>query len=156
MLRGVWQCTVGVMGLVVLGCQPARQETAPEPVGFAWPGEQQGKDQARGAATTPPPPAQPAEPLRVGAGVSAPRKLSGGAPQYTEMARRARIQGVVILEVLVGRDGQVGEAKVLKGLPMGLDDEAVKAVREWTFEPATKDGEAVAVLTSVTVEFALP
>lgn len=88
--------------------------------------------------------------------MSAPRKLSGGAPEYTEMARRARIQGVVVLEVLVDRDGRVAEAKVLKGLPMGLDDEAVRAVRAWTFEPATQDGAAVAVLTSVTVEFALP
>jgi len=93
------------------------------------------------------------EPLRVGGEVSAPVKLSGRAPAYTETARRARIQGVVILEAIIDRSGVVTATRVLKGLPMGLDRQAEEAVRSWRFEPARRAGEPVPVWYALTVEF---
>src|SRR6185436_8436036 len=93
------------------------------------------------------------DPVRVGGEVSAPVKLSGREPAYTEAARRARIQGVVILEATIDRQGEVTATRVLKGLPMGLDAEAEDAVRSWRFAPARRAGEPVSVLFTVTVKF---
>ena len=95
------------------------------------------------------------EPLRVGGDVSAPRKISGDAPGYTEIARRARAQGVVILETVIDESGAVTSARVLKPLPFGLDDKAIEAVKTWKFEPAMKDGKPVAVQINVEVSFRL-
>lgn len=94
-------------------------------------------------------------PYRVGGEVSRPEKVSGEAPVYTEMARKARIMGVVILEVVVDEQGNVTETKVLKGLPMGLDQAAVEAVETWKFKPATRAGRAVPVYYVLTVNFQL-
>ena len=91
--------------------------------------------------------------LRVGGEVSKPERLTGMDPKYTEAARRARIQGVVILEAIIDREGRVGSTRVLKGLPMGLDQEAIDAVNQWTFKPATRGGEPVAVYFTLIVEF---
>ncbi len=93
------------------------------------------------------------QPVRVGGGVTAPEKISGAEPAYTEVARRARIQGVVILEAIIDREGKVTSTRVLKGLPMGLDAKAREAVAGWRFNPGRRDGEPVAVLYTVTVNF---
>ena len=94
-------------------------------------------------------------PYRVGGEVVPPRKISGDQPVYTEAARRARIQGVAILEALIDERGEVTSARVLKGLPMGLDDAAVDAVKTWKFTPAMRRGEPVAVYFILTVDFRL-
>jgi periplasmic protein TonB len=82
-----------------------------------------------------------------------PAQLSGRQPRYTELARRAGIQGTVILEAVIDKKGRVSNVRVLKGLPMGLDAEAVSAVQEWIFEPAQMDGRPVSVYYTLTVNF---
>jgi protein TonB len=95
-------------------------------------------------------------PVRVGGDVKAPTIIEPRAdPKYTEIARKARISGIVIIEAIIDRDGNVTEAHVLKGLPMGLDDEALKAIRLWKFRPGTLNGQPVAVYYNLTVNFRL-
>ncbi len=92
---------------------------------------------------------------RVGGGVSAPRQLYSPDPEYSEEARKAKYQGTVILTITVGPDGRVHDPRVTRSLGLGLDEQALKAVQSWTFEPAKKDGVPVAVLVSVEVNFRL-
>jgi TonB family protein len=97
-----------------------------------------------------------AAPYRVGGAVTPPELLSRGTgPAYTEEARRARVQGVVIVEVIIDERGAVTSARVLKGLPMGLDAKALEMVRTWRYKPATFEGKPVAVYLNLTVNFAL-
>ena len=63
--------------------------------------------------------------------------------EYTAQARQAGIQGVVRLRAIVRRDGTVDSVQVIQGLGSGLDDAAIAAVRQWRFQPATRNGEAV-------------
>jgi protein TonB len=91
----------------------------------------------------------------VGGDVTRPEKLSGPTPQYTEIARRARIQGVVIVEAIIDKKGQVTDVRVIRPLPMGLDQAAADAVRQWRFRPATLNGKPVDVFYSLTVNFQL-
>src|SRR5687768_16567642 len=80
-----------------------------------------------------------------GQGVTTPRVVKEVSPQYTNEAKAAAIQGLVELDVVVREDGSVGDDKVTKSLDAvhGLDEESVKAMRQWVFEPGTKDGKAV-------------
>lgn len=102
-----------------------------------------------------PPAREPEGPIRVGGDVLRPEKISGPDPQYTEIARKARIQGVVILEAIIDKEGNVRNVKVLKPLPMGLDQAAVDAVTSWKFKPATLNGKPVDVYYNLTVNFRL-
>lgn len=102
-----------------------------------------------------PPAAEPEGPIRVGGDVMPPEKLAAPPPQYTEIARKARIQGVVIVEAIIDKEGNVTNVKVLKGLPMGLDTAASDAVKKWKFKPATLNGKPVAVIYNLTVNFRL-
>ncbi len=102
-----------------------------------------------------PPPIEPTGPIRVGGDVKPPKKVHYPSPQYTEIARKARITGVVIVEAIIDKQGSVTNVKVLKGLPMGLDQAAAEAVRKWKFEPATLNGKPVAVIYNLTVNFQL-
>lgn len=103
-----------------------------------------------------PPPTEPDGPIRVGGDVSPPEKLSAPPPQYTEIARKARIQGVVIVEAIIDKEGNVTNVKILKGLPMGLDQAAADAIKRWKFKPATLgNGKPVAVYYTLTVNFQL-
>jgi TonB family protein len=76
-------------------------------------------------------------------------------PQYTEKARAAGIQGVVELSVVVGMDGNVSDVSVTQPLDDELDQQAVEAMRQWTFKPGTKDGKPVAVRVDVQMTFTL-
>jgi TonB family protein len=96
-----------------------------------------------------------AEPRRIGDGVKPPSKIYGPAPQYTEVAREARLQGVVIVEAVIDAHGCIADEKVLKGLPMGLDQAALAAMQGWVFEPATRKGKPVDVYYTLSVNFKL-
>ncbi|HZU21479.1 MAG TPA: energy transducer TonB [Terriglobales bacterium] len=91
----------------------------------------------------------------VGGGVSAPRIVFQPDPEYSDEARKAKYQGVVVLWCVVGADGRVRDIRVQRSLGMGLDQKAVEAVRNWKFEPARKDGTPVPVQVSVEVNFRL-
>jgi TonB family protein len=94
-------------------------------------------------------------PYRPGSGIAPPKLLHEVKADYTEQARRAGITGDVVLEIVVRRDGSVGDVKVLQGLGGGLNDRAVQAVRQWRFSPATRLGSPVDVIVEVSVEFKL-
>jgi protein TonB len=104
-----------------------------------------------------PPPPEPEGPIRfvVGGNITEPQKLSGPNPIYPEAARRARIQGVVVLECTIGKDGRIQRVKVLRGLPLGLTETAVDAVNKWKFKASTLNGKPVEVLYILTVRFNL-
>lgn len=102
-----------------------------------------------------PPVANPESIRRVGGDVTAPEKISGDPHEYTEMARKARLQGVVIVEVIIDEQGNVEKARILKGLPMGLDKQALDAVKTYKFRPATEHGQPVRVFYTVTLNFQL-
>jgi len=92
---------------------------------------------------------------RVGGGVLPPKVLYDPDPDYSDAARKAKYQGTVVLWVVVGADGRPHEISVRRSLGMGLDEKAVEAVRRWKFDPAKKDGQAVAVQISIEVNFRL-
>ncbi len=93
--------------------------------------------------------------VAVGGGVTAPVAIFKPQPRYTEDARRAGVEGVVILETVVDEEGNVRNVKVLKGLPFGLDQSAIDTVKTWRYEPALRDGEPVAVYFTFTINFSI-
>lgn len=101
-------------------------------------------------AAPPPPP----EPVRVGGNIQAPTKVTNVDPRYPPVAQAARVQGVVILEAVIGPDGRVTDVKVLRSVPL-LDEAAIEAVRQWTYTPTLLNGVAVPVIMTVTVNFQL-
>lgn len=101
------------------------------------------------------PPADPDEILEFGAGMTKPVRIGGRDPVYTEAARKARIEGTVIVEATIDRAGRVTEARVLRGLPLGLSESALAAVETWLFEPSTLSGEPINVRYRVLVNFSL-
>jgi TonB family protein len=94
-------------------------------------------------------------PFRPGSGIEPPRLVREVRADYTEDARRRGIEGEVILEIIVRRDGTVGDIRILKRLGAGLDDRATDAVRQWRFQPARRAGAPVDVIVEVAVEFKL-
>lgn len=75
--------------------------------------------------------------------------------QYTKMARRARLQGVVILRLTISETGQVMDVTALKEMAMGLTENAIAAAEQWKCRPATLDGDSVAAYLDATVNFQL-
>jgi protein TonB len=102
-----------------------------------------------------PPPAPPSGPLRVGGDVKAPVVTDRADPKYTETARAAKVAGIVVVEAVIGKDGRVQNVTVIKGLPMGLSEQAETAVRRWRFKPGTLNGQPVATIFTLTVTFKL-
>ena len=86
-----------------------------------------------------------------------PRVLKEVKPQYTADAMRAKIQGSVVLECVVQTDGTVGDVRVIRSLDTtyGLDQEAIKAAKQWKFAPGTRNGEPVPVMVSIELTFTL-
>jgi periplasmic protein TonB len=95
------------------------------------------------------------EPLRVGGEVKAPILQQKVDPTYPEAARKARMEGVVILEAIITASGSVEDVRVLKSVNPLLDASAVRAVQQWHYKPATLNGRAVRVYLTVTVTFNL-
>lgn len=95
------------------------------------------------------------QPIPVGGAVLKPEIIPGTriAPRYTEAARRTRLSGTVVLEAIIDKQGNVTAVRVLQPLRMGLDQEAVRAVQQWKFRPATLHGKPVAVYFNLTVTF---
>ena len=94
-------------------------------------------------------------PYRPGSGITAPAILREVKPDYTEEGRRRNLEGDVVLEIVVKRDGSVGNVKLLQGLGAGLDQRATEAVRQWRFSPAKRYGTPVDVIVEVAMEFKL-
>jgi TonB family protein len=92
---------------------------------------------------------------RVGGGVTAPRVISKRDPEYSETARKARIQGVIMLSLIVDTNGEPVDLAVLLPLGDGLDEKAVEAVKSWRFQPGAKDGQLVRVPATIEVNFRL-
>ncbi len=94
---------------------------------------------------------------RPGAGITLPRVLREVKPQYTADAMRAKVQGTVWLEAIVGPDGMVSNITVIKSLDsvFGLDQEAIRAASQWRFAPGTRRGEPVPVIITIELTFTL-
>ena len=93
----------------------------------------------------------------VGNGVTQPQLIREVKPQYTADAMRAKVQGEVELEAVVNPDGSVDRIRVTRSLDrtFGLDEQAIKAVRQWRFVPGTLKGQPVPVRVSVVLDFTL-
>jgi protein TonB len=103
-----------------------------------------------GLPEAPPPP----QAVRVGGQIKEPKKLKNVAPVYPDIAKQARVQGVVILECTISPQGRVTDVKVLRGIPL-LDEAAKEAVRQWVYSPTLLNGVPVPVIMTVTVNFRL-
>ncbi len=90
-------------------------------------------------------------------GLTMPAAVKEVKPSYTDAAKRERIQGSVTVEAVVQKDGTVGEVTVSRSLDQtyGLDEQAVKAAKQWRFKPGTKDGQAVVVQVEIEFTFTL-
>ena len=75
-------------------------------------------------------------------------------PAYPDIAREAQVEGKVVVQALVGKDGKVKDTKVVKSIPM-LDSAAIDAVKKWVFKPALSNNKPVAVWVAVPVRFSL-
>lgn len=104
----------------------------------------------------PPPPAAPAPRalVRVGGEIQSPALVRRVAPVYPELAVDAQMEGVVILEAIVGRDGRVDEVQVLRSIPL-LDNAAKAAVMQWQYSPLLLNGRPERFIVTVTVSFRL-
>ncbi|HEX7708020.1 MAG TPA: TonB family protein [Thermoanaerobaculia bacterium] len=117
---------------------PAPVESAPEPVAEAP------RVQPVGGVYSVVPP-----------GGTQPEELDRVVPNYPPAARRAGIQGPVVVRGIVRRDGRIDNVEVIRDLPYGLGNEARRAVSRWRFRPATYRGEPIDVYYTVTVNFRL-
>ena len=96
-----------------------------------------------------------ADVYRIGGGVTAPSLLQKVEPQYSDEARVAALTGSVMVYVEVGTDGLAHNIRVVQGLGLGLDENAVDAISQWRFQPGTKDGAPVTVAANIEVNFRL-
>lgn len=128
--------------------EPARRAEAERPPGpVERPGERTERERPRAAARSIYPDVPP--------GGTPPQIVRRDAPDYPIAARRAGIEGPVILRVVIQRDGSVGDVEIVKDLPLGLGDAAARSVRRWRFRPATLDGNPIAVYYTITVRYRL-
>lgn len=123
------------------------------------PGDGPGADNGKGTGSGPGrgPGAGEGDGYKVGNGVSAPRLVRAVKPQYTPDAMRARISGSVWLDCVVDAHGQVDRCRLSRSLDpnFGLDQEAIKAARQWTFQPGVRAGEPVPVQVTIELAFSL-
>jgi protein TonB len=103
----------------------------------------------------PPPPAASRPPIRIGGQIQAPTLIHRVEPSYPPTAVDAHLQGIVILEAIVDRDGTVAEVKVLRSANGLLDREALIAVRQWRYSPLVLNGQRERFVLTVTLSFFL-
>ena len=96
-----------------------------------------------------------AKAVRVGGSIKPPMKVKNVAPIYPEIAKSAKVSGMVIVEATIGEDGKVMDTKVLRSVPL-LDQAALDAIRQWEYSPTLLNGKPVPVVTTVTVNFTKP
>jgi protein TonB len=96
-------------------------------------------------------PSQP--PVRVGA-IAPPQKIKDVKPIYPPEAQRANVQGVIVVELTIGPDGRVTDARILRSIPL-LDQAALDAVRQWEYTPVLLNGVAITYIMTATVNFTL-
>ena len=95
-------------------------------------------------------------PYVVGNGVKPPTAIFQPLPAYTEEARKARAEGIVLIQAIIRRDGSVDSFKVLRGLGYGLDESAINTIAtKWRFKPGTLNGAPVDVQANIEVSFRL-
>ncbi len=88
-------------------------------------------------------------------GLKLPVAIYTPEPEYSDDARRARLMGEVLVQLVIDENGRTRDFKIVQSLGLGLDEEALKAVKQWRFKPAMKDGKPVAILGEVHVGFHL-
>ncbi|HEV8431925.1 MAG TPA: energy transducer TonB [Thermoanaerobaculia bacterium] len=93
--------------------------------------------------------------IHQGTDIVPPRRTRGVEPKYTPEARKARVFGIVIVEVIIDTTGRVVAARILKALPFGLSQAAIDCVKQWRFTPAMRHGRAIPVFYNLTVNFRL-
>lgn len=93
--------------------------------------------------------------LRIANDIVPPVIIAAPQPAYTEAARQGKVEGFVIVEMIIDAVGRVVEAKIRKGMPLGLSESAMETVKGWKFQPATRGGQPVAVFFVVSVAFHL-
>jgi TonB family protein len=99
--------------------------------------------------------AETASAIKVGPGIKPPTLAYKVEPEYSEEARAAKLQGTVLLKVVIDVDGLAKDIQVVNGQGLGLDEQAVAAIMRWKFNPAQKDGAPVAVQAQIEVNFKL-
>jgi protein TonB len=102
----------------------------------------------------PPPPSFKAEPIRQGGIVQAANLIHQINPEYPTLARKTRVQGVVVMEAAISKDGSVESLRIVSGHPL-LSQAALDAVRQWRYRPTMLNGEPVEVIHTITVTFTL-
>ena len=93
--------------------------------------------------------------IRVGPGITPPDILFKVEPLYSEPARKAKYSGNVVLFVIVEHSGKPSHITVVKALGLGLDEKAIEAVEQWRFKAGLKDGKAVSVEATISINFHL-
>jgi TonB family protein len=91
----------------------------------------------------------------LGGGISQPIVIRQVEPDFSDEARRAKYQGMVLVSIVIGADGLVHDAKLASPLGMGLDEKALEAARQWRFVPGMKDGRPVPVYAQIEINFHL-
>jgi TonB family protein len=84
---------------------------------------------------------------------TSPKIVRQADPEYSQDARKHRIQGTVVMSLVVGTDGRAHDIRVTQSIGRGLDEEAIKAVKKWRFQPGTNNGVAVPVQIEVEINF---
>ncbi len=95
------------------------------------------------------------ETFKPGKGITEPVPLHKPEPPYSEKARQAKYQGTTVLSIVVSPEGTVDDARVVRPLGLGLDENALRTIRTWTFRPATRNGQPVSVRVMVEISFRL-
>lgn len=180
----VFVATAGVIGYLYIFAEPKRHAAKPEtsnepttsnpankdqevPLPDAGPSQSSQPKQKQEAPKTdtqsstpqeqpvPEPPTQEKPIAEPQADVVKPVLIHRVNPEYPEIARKSRIQGVVILDATVTREGAVENLKVVRGLHPILDQSAMKAVQQWRYKPATLNGKPINVHFTISVKFTL-
>ena len=118
--------------------------------------EMEARAEAIQRSNAPPDSSHPASgAYKIGAGISPPSVLHKIEPDYSEEARAAKLQGTVVVQIVIGPDGVARDARILRGLGLGLDEQAIEAIGQWQFKPGVKDGQPVPVTATIEVNWRL-